>query len=90
MQQLCGGFGCLRLLLDINDNVGHRNLLEVCIQSMNLQVRQVGILEIQSVYFQVWQEDEDTDIWNDLENVVFKEVCRRDRVARFHRVVVDE
>ena len=90
MRQLRGGFGRLRLPLDINDNVGRRNLLEVCIRSMNLRVRRVGISEIRNVYFQVWQEDEDADIWNDLENVVFGEVRRRDRVARFHRVVVDE
>ena len=57
---------------------------------MNLRVRRVGISEIRNVYFQVWQEDEDTDIWNDLDNVVFGEVRKRDRVARFHRVVVDE
>ena len=90
MRQLRGGFGRLRLPLDINDNVGRRNLLEVCIRSMNLRVRRVGISEIRNVYFQVWQEDEDADIWNDLENVVFGEVRKRDRVARFHRVVVDE
>ena len=90
MRQLRGGFGRLRLPLDINDNVGRRNLLEVCIRSMNLRVRRVGISEIWNVYFQVWQEDEDADIWNDLEDVVFGEVRRRDRVARFHRIVVNE
>ena len=90
MRQLCGGFGRLRLPLDINDKAGRSLLLEVCIHSMNLRVRWVGISKIRKVYFQVWQESEDEDIWNDLENVVFGEVRKCDRVAQFHRLVVEE
>ena len=46
----------------------------------------MGINEIQTVYMRAWQEVEDEDIWADFENVVFEEIRRRDRVARFHWV----
>ncbi len=57
---------------------------------MNLRTERVGISEIRNVYMRYWEEAEDADIWNDFESVMFGDLRRRDRVSRFHRVVVDE
>ena len=76
--------------LDINNSAGRKRLLEACIRSMNLRTRRVGLSEIREVYFNIWKESEDEQVWNDLENVMFGEVRRRDRVSRFHRIVVEE
>ena len=89
MRELQGGFGRLRVPLDVNDPIGRGDLLEVCVRSVNVRAELVGISEIRTVYMRVWKEDEDEDIWSDFENVLFGELRRRDRVARFHRVVVD-
>ena len=89
MHGLRSGFGRLRLPLDVNDPIGRGDLLETCIRSMNLRTVRVGISEIRTVYMQYWKEAEDEDIWNDFESVMFGELRRRDRVSRFHRVVVD-
>lgn len=89
MRQLQGGFARLRVPLDINDWAGRGDLLEVCIRSMNVRTELVGISEIRTVYMRYWQEAEDEDIWTDFQNIVFSQIRRRDRVARFHRVVVE-
>ena len=89
VRQLRAGFGRLRLPLDINDPVGRANLLEVCFRTYNLRTRRVGIGQISTVYMRIWQEAEDDDIWEDFENVTFGELRRRDRVARFHHVVME-
>ncbi|EIW51377.1 uncharacterized protein TRAVEDRAFT_137504 [Trametes versicolor FP-101664 SS1] len=89
MRQLRAGFGRLRLPLDINDPEGRLELLEVCARSCNVRAVRVGINEIRTVYMRYWQEAEDNDIWTDFDNVIFGELQRRDRVARFHLVVVD-
>lgn len=89
MRQVRGGFGRLRLPLDINDPIGRSDLLEVCFRSMNVRTVRVGINQIRTVYMRIWQEAEDEDIWNDFENIMFGELRRRDRVARFHHVVVE-
>ncbi|TFK78047.1 hypothetical protein K466DRAFT_607376 [Polyporus arcularius HHB13444] len=89
MRELRGGFGRLRIPLDINDPVGRGDLLEVCVRSLNVRAELVGISEIRTVYMKVWQEAEDEDIWLDFENVLFGELRRRDRVSIFHRVVIE-
>lgn len=90
MRQLRAGFGRLRVPLDINDAEGRGELLEVCIRSLNVRAERVGISEIRTVYMRYWQEAEDDDIWNDFENILFGDLRRRDRVSRFHRVIVEE
>lgn len=90
MRQLRGGFGRLRLPLDVNDPEGRTDLLENCLRSMNLRTNLCGVSEIRNVYMQVWEEAEDADIWNGFENVLFGDLRRRDRVSRFHRIVVEE
>ncbi len=89
MRQLQGGFGCLRMPLDVNDPVGRGELLESSIRSMNLRAVRVGISQIRSVYMPCWKDAEDEDIWNDFANVVFGDLRRRDRVSRFHRIVAE-
>ncbi|RDX46395.1 hypothetical protein OH76DRAFT_1356239 [Lentinus brumalis] len=90
MRQLRAGFGRLRVPLDIADAKGRGELLEVCIRSLNVRAERVGVSEIRTVYMRYWQEAEDDDIWNDFENVLFGDLRRRDRVSRFHRVIVEE
>lgn len=90
MRELRAGFGRLRVPLDINDPVGRGDLLEVCVRSLNVRAELVGISEIRTVYMRVWQDAEDEDIWSDFENVLFGELRKRDRVSRFHRVVIEE
>ncbi|OJT14842.1 hypothetical protein TRAPUB_8636 [Trametes pubescens] len=90
MRQLRAGFGRLRVPLNINDPDGRLVLLEICARSSNVRAVRVGLNEIRTVYMRVWEEAEDADIWADLDNVMFGEIRRRDRVARFHLVVVDE
>ncbi|KAI0371862.1 hypothetical protein BV20DRAFT_1067190 [Pilatotrama ljubarskyi] len=89
VRQVRSGFGRLRVPLDVSDPVGRGDLLEVCFRSMNLRTIRVGISEIRTVYMCLWQESEDRDIWKNLENVVFGEIQRRDRVAWFHHIVVE-
>ena len=90
MRQLRGGFGRLRIPLDVNDPVGRGILLEVCVRAMNLRTVRVGINEIRSVYMRVWEEAEEAWIWRDMENALFRDIRRHDRVARFHVVAVEE
>lgn len=90
MRHLRASFGRLRVPLDINDPEGRLTLLEVCCRSCNVRTVRVGVSEIRTVYTRYWQEAEDNDIWTDFDNVVFSELRRRDRVARFHLVVVNE
>ncbi|CDO76663.1 hypothetical protein BN946_scf184752.g1 [Trametes cinnabarina] len=87
VRQLRGGFGRLRVPLDINDDIGRSDLLEVCLRSMNLRTSRVGISQIRNVYMRIWEEAEDSDIWQAFEGVVFGQLRRRDHVARFHHVV---
>ncbi|KAM5540746.1 hypothetical protein V8D89_005579 [Ganoderma adspersum] len=90
MRQLRSSYGRLRLSIDVNDPDGCGDLLETCIRSMNLRVERVGISEIRTVYMRCWQEAEDDNIWNDFENVLFGDLCRRNRVSHFHRIVVED
>lgn len=90
MRQLQASFGCLRIPLDVNDPVGRGELLETCIRSMNVCAVRVGISQIRTVYMRCWKDAEDEDIWDNFKNVLFGDLCRRDRVSRFHRVVVEE
>ncbi|KAI0350175.1 hypothetical protein OH77DRAFT_1464227 [Trametes cingulata] len=83
------GYGRLRVPLDISDTQGRADLLEVCFRDANLKTERIGMNEIRTVYMRYWEEAEDEDIWADFENVVFGEIRRRDRVARFHRIEVE-
>ncbi|KAI0364883.1 hypothetical protein BV20DRAFT_1104821 [Pilatotrama ljubarskyi] len=90
MRYFRASWGRLRLPLDISDSDGGANTLGVCLRSTNLRTERVGVNEIRTVYMRYWEEAEDEDIGADFENVIFGELRRRDRVARFHRVSVDK
>ena len=38
----------------------------------------------------IWKASEDEQLWVDLGDMTFGDVWKRDRVSRFHLVVVDE
>ena len=88
MRAIQGSFGRLRVPLDIEDNQGHARLLEVCVRLNNLRANHVGISQIRSVYQPVWM-DEDEEMWHNFENMVFRDIHRRDRVGRYYHVNID-
>lgn len=83
-----GSFGRLRVPLDIQDNHGQAQLLEICVCLNNLCANCVGISQIRSVYQPVWME-EDREMWFNFENMIFREIRARDCVGRFHHVNLD-
>lgn len=89
MRALRGSFARLRLPLDINDPDGRADLLELCVRVNNVRAELVGINQIRNVYMPIWKEAEDAEVWENFENMIFGEVRRRDRVARFHLVAVE-
>ena len=88
MRAFQGSFGRLRVPLDIRDNHGRAQLLEICVRLNNLRANCVGISQIRSVYQPVWME-EDEEMWFNFENMIFREIRARDRVGRFHHVNLD-
>ena len=88
MRTMQGSFGRLRVPLDINDEMGRQVLLETCVRLNNICARCVGINQIRSVYMPVWRASEDEQLWENLGNVLYKDIRKRDRVSRFHLEVV--
>jgi len=88
MRTMQGSFGRLRVPLDINDEMGRQVLLETCVRLNNIRARCVGINQIRSVYMPVWRASEDEQLWENLGNVLYKDIRKRDRVSRFHLEVV--
>lgn len=71
--------------LEVNHADRRKNLLEVCIRAFCLRSRRVGLNQIRTVYVPQWAgEQNDLDVWNHFERMVFSEQRRNDRVARFH------
>jgi hypothetical protein len=85
MRTLQGSFGRLRVPMNINDNQGRRDLLEICGRLHNLRVRCVGVNQILNVYVPTWQT-EDGELWAGFETMLFRDIQRQDRVSRFHGV----
>jgi hypothetical protein len=86
MRQLQGSFGRLRMPLPIGDNTGRGMLLEVCVRLYNLRVELVGINQIRTVYMPVWRDNDQEELWDGFENMMFGEQQRRDRVSQFYVV----
>ena len=78
-----------KIRLDVNDDAGRADLLELCFRLHNLRTRTVGYNQIRSVYLQIWQADEQERVWNEFENMVFGEQRRNDRVRKFYMVEED-
>lgn len=90
MRTLQGSFGRLRVPLRISDPHRRKRLLEICIRLSNVRAWCVGISQIRAVYLPVWKESEGEEMWEDLGNIMFGEIRKRDRVSRFHLELVDE
>ncbi|KIP10780.1 hypothetical protein PHLGIDRAFT_65051 [Phlebiopsis gigantea 11061_1 CR5-6] len=84
MRALQGSFGRLRLPLDINDSSARADLLETCVRMNNVRALRVGIHQIRNVYAPIWQNGEDERLWNGFERLLFPEIQRGDRIARFY------
>jgi hypothetical protein len=89
MRTMQGSFGRLRVPLDINDEMGRQALLETCVRLNNIRARCVGINQIRNVYLPVWRASEDERLWENLGDVLYKDIRTRDRVSRFHLEIVE-
>jgi hypothetical protein len=90
MRTMQGSFGQLRVPLTISSVTDRQELLELCVRLFNIWANCVGISQIKSVYEPIWRESEDDELWNDLGSMVFGEIRRRNRVSRYHLVLVEE
>lgn len=84
MRQLQGGFGRLRIPLDIHNQYRRKLLLENTCRLNNLRARLVGISQICNVYMRIWHEGDGDELWNNLGNMLIADIRRFDRVCRFH------
>ncbi|KAF5348195.1 hypothetical protein D9758_014669 [Tetrapyrgos nigripes] len=89
MRSIQGSFGRLHIPLDVNDDAGRADLLELCFRLHNLRTQTVGYNQIRSVYLEIWQANEQEQVWNEFENMVFGEQRRNDRVRKFYMVEED-
>lgn len=90
MRSLQGSFARLRMPLDINNPNGRARLLETCARLHNIRTICVGVNQIRSVYMPTWQKADDERMWTNLHDMMFGDIRKFDRVARFHHLVVDE
>lgn len=92
MRIVQGSFGRMRVPLKggvtESDKLDRNELLELCFRLTNVRARCVEINEIRDVYYPIWRAAEDTQLWDNLEDMMFSDIRRRDRVARFHLVAV--
>ncbi|KAF5371930.1 hypothetical protein D9757_011485 [Collybiopsis confluens] len=88
MRIMQGSFGRLRVPLPISNSDARQELLEICCRLTNVRAICVGINQIRSVYLPTWKASEDDRLWDELGNMLFGEIRRVDRVARFHVVPV--
>ncbi|KAG2067553.1 hypothetical protein BDR04DRAFT_1212289 [Suillus decipiens] len=88
MQAIQGAFGRLCLPLNITNKEAHSNLIEVCLWLHNLCATHIGTNQIRTVYMKLWQATEDDmDVWQDFENMLFSEQRKKDQVSCFHVIL---
>jgi hypothetical protein len=85
-----GAFGRLRLPLEINYADRRGDLLENIVRLHNLRARRVGHNQIRTVYMPLWKANEQEQIWNHFEDILFSDLRVNDRVARYHLLAVYE
>lgn len=73
----------------MQDSEKRRRFLLTCIRLCNLRTRRVGINQIRTVYMPTWRASEDDRLWDNLGDMLFGDVRKKDRVSKFH-LVVDE
>jgi len=83
MHAIQGAFGRLRVPLPA-DSGERRSILHIISQLYNLRVREIGLNQIQTVYCPIWQEDDGDRVWDEIGNMMFGDIRKNDRVARFH------
>ena len=76
--------------LDINFTERRGDLLETCVRLFNLRNWAVGINQIQNVYMPIWRADEQDELWEHFETMLFSEQRRKDWVSQFHVEIVNE
>lgn len=86
MRALQGSFGRLRVPLPVEHADRRGDLLETCVRLLNVRTRLVGINQIRSVYLPIWKANEQEEIWNSFETMLFGEQRAKDRVSQFHIV----
>lgn len=87
MRSLQGSSGRLRVPLPVSDLEYRLKLLENIVRMNQVRTRCVGINQILNVYQPIWQESEDSRLWNGFERMLFGEIRAGDRVSRFYGVV---
>jgi hypothetical protein len=90
MRGLQGSFGRLRVPLEVNYSERRSDLLEICVRLFNLRTRLVGINQIRNVYMPIWRADEQDELWEQFETMLFSEQRSKDRVSQYHLVPVIE
>lgn len=83
MRTIQGSFGRLWMPLPVDDTRGRAKLIETCIRLSNVRARLVGISQIREVFMPIWKE-EDGNMWDSFETMLFGQIRQRDRVMRFH------
>ena len=84
-----GAFGQLRVPLDV-DADRHLLLLRVVVWAHNLRTTRVGINQICSVYCNIWRDADGGEIWQGFASMMFGDLRRHYRVARFHTMAVKQ
>ncbi|KAI0070654.1 hypothetical protein K474DRAFT_1608258 [Panus rudis PR-1116 ss-1] len=74
MRSLQGGFGRLRIPLDINNPIQNNLLLENICRLNNLRARCVGINQIQNVYIPTWRFGDGDDLWDRLGDMLVADI----------------
>jgi len=89
MHALWGAFGRLRVPLDV---VGGSPFppAESSGMGSQLQTTRVGINQICSVYCNIWREGDGEEIWQGFASIMFGDLRKHDRVARFHTMAVEQ
>lgn len=77
-RMLQGSFGRLRVPLDINKMESRQELLELCCRLNIVRARVVGINQIRNVYMPVWKTSEDEQLWNNLGDMLLRDIRHRD------------
>jgi hypothetical protein len=89
MRALQGAFPRLRVPLEADNTEARQETLETIVRLHNLRTLRIGTNEIREVYMPLWKKSEDERLWHDLDNMLFKDIRKYDRVSRFHLIVVE-
>ena len=87
MRDVQGSFGRLRIPLPIGDMTLRYVILATCFRMYQLRVRLMEISHIHTTYKGLEDEDDEMqELWRNWENMLFRDLRKSDRVARFYGV----